>query len=128
VEQQGRAAPNQDERALLSLAGTNWFSRLGAAVRDWFGTTDSADVEPAFQPALEPKLERFTMARDDLARPASEPEAEHAHLAAPLGLSAVSVLVLRLRLPVRRWVGRRRGAPPQGASSRTAGRGPHTRG
>jgi hypothetical protein len=127
VEQQGRAAPNQDERALLSLAGTNWFSRLGAAVRDWFGTTDSADVEPAFQPALEPKLERFTMARDDLARPASEPEAEHAHLAAPLGLSAVSVLVLRLRLPVRRWVGRRRGAPPQGASSRTAGRGPHTR-
>lgn len=129
VEQKGPAVPTQDERVLLSVAGTGWLTRLGTAVRDWFGTTDSAHVEPALERSPEPKIERIVLARDDLARPASEPEAEaeHADLTTPLGLSVISVLALRLQQPVRRWIGRRRSPAPEGASARTAGRGPHTR-
>jgi methionine-rich copper-binding protein CopC len=92
-------ADNPDER---SLAATDWFGRIGAAVLDWFAPAPHAD--PALVAAA--KAERLAMMTDELA-PETE-EIQEAHIAGPLGLAAASALVMRFRRPLRRWLERRK--------------------
>ncbi len=100
-------AGDLDER---SLAATDWFGRVEAALLDWFAPAPCAD--PALVAAAE--AERAALMTDELA--AETEEIEEAHVAMPVGLAAASVLMMRLRRPLRLWLERR---TKKGAGART---------
>jgi hypothetical protein len=80
------------------------------------------------EPAPEEPIERIVLMRDDLVTSDSAEHEEHANLAAPLGLSVVSVIALRLQRPIRRWMGQRIGRnAARRRAEQTTVRGPHKR-
>jgi hypothetical protein len=107
-----------------SLAATDRFGRIAARLLDWF-----APAAPHADPALvaSAKAEDVAMMTDELAT--TEPEQiEEAHIAGPLGFAAASILAMRFRRPLRRWLDRRKKAPDgaRAASHPPLGR-PHHR-
>lgn len=123
--------PDMD-RSVLASART-WLGDVSASVLNWFGASapttvpaEPATVEPwsIARPAV---ADRIMLVRDDQPRRSDETLEHHADLTTPLGLSMVSVLVLRLQQPVRRWAQGRNGSRLRRSVASPAGRGPHAR-
>src|SRR5262249_44945754 len=107
------AAPDQDARVLA--AATDWLGGLGSALMGWVGNAPPPAGETTSDAADDPQsatAEPIALARDDVRpveRGAEREHVEHADLATPLGLGVLSVLAIRVRGPVGRWIGRRCG-------------------
>ncbi len=107
----------------LVLAESEWPTRIGDAVARWFTPPAASLPQSKAETAPAYVAERIPLQRDD--SPSSEPEqVDQASLGMPLGLGLATVVALRLRQPIRRWLHRRRKA---GALQVTAVRMPHTR-
>jgi len=123
VATQERQAPNPDQRALA--AATNWLGGLGSAIIGFFGSAPEAPAEPLADPRA--SADPIVLAHGDAPRAEADQVEQHADLATPLGLGVMSVLAMRVRQPVRRWMGRRNGESGRYSAAKTAVKGPHAR-
>jgi len=117
-------APSQDQRTLA--AASDWLGGLGSALLSLFGSSPQSPVEPLTDPR--PAAADTILLAHDGQPEAKVQQVEHADLATPLGLGVISVLVLRARRPVSRWMGRKNGRNGRWISAaKTAVKGPHAR-
>ncbi|WP_406697156.1 hypothetical protein V5E97_39820 [Singulisphaera sp. Ch08] len=114
--------PSPNERVIASPS--EWLSGFGTMLLHGLGLASSSPTSMELEAAPSEPIERIVLSRDDLVTPATEEQVEHASMAAPLGVSLVSILALRLQHPVRRWVEQARG---ERTKRRSAGHGPHKR-
>jgi hypothetical protein len=107
-------------------SSSDWLGGIWSTLLNGFASTAVAPI--ATEPAPDEPIERIALTRDELATSDPDEQVEHADLAAPLGLSVVSVMALRLQRPIRRWIGQRKGRHAgRRRSEPPTVRGPHKR-
>ncbi|AGA25508.1 PPC domain-containing protein [Singulisphaera acidiphila] len=120
---------NRAEREIASPS--NWLGGIGTLLLHGFGLTSTSQtpIELEAAPSEPVAVEQPVLSSDGLVAAEPDERVVYANLAAPIGLSIVTVLAFRLQQPIRRWLERKRIlVTKRRATTRPTVRGPYNRG